>query len=588
MAEAVNVGKLVVTISGDSKELEAAAKRAGKSVQDISRDVQTAARRVVVSFADMARSMVPVVTAAALATAAVKAFFAALQNTTSLDHLSQATGISIERPSQLRNIALATGTDFEVLGRAAAQFGTRMAEALASPTSRGSQAMRALGIDVRDAAGNIRQLDDLLPALADRFSQFGDGSNKAAIAAALLGEEAGPKMVALLNRGRDALDELRAKLGTTFTTADAQKVRDYNQSMGNLQVAFEKLVKEIAIAATPAIEFLANRLTGAARGLEALNAASVRATERLHQNERAYTVETDRLRALKQEYDELLRRYRAGEGDTERLRRAIKTAAEMFNEQNARVKALARSLLDYHTIIKAIDATAAAVDFAPKKQPPALDPYALERQQVILQQLQERLIGTRDILDEVNFSWQAHGQLVQQTLDQIDKAHEQNFRREAARQQLQRQLRLQEQEGILQTASAAAAAITAIWPKQKGAAIASALINTGVAVTRALIGPPGPPWSFAIAALTAAQGLAQVAAIRSTNEDGSGGTAPVAGSTAATPPEPQQAPPGRSLMIQGIDPAQFYSGKQLEELIRNISTEVQNGATLISTRNLPI
>jgi hypothetical protein len=447
--------------------------------------------------------------------------------------------------------------------------------------------MRALGIDVRDAAGNIRQLDDLLPELADKFAQFGDGSNKAAIAAALFGEEAGPKMVALLNRGRNALDELRAKLGTTFTDKDAQKVRDYNQSMGNLQVAFEKLAKEIAIAATGPIQFLADRLTGAARGMEALNAASGRAATRLHENQQLYNVEKDRLVRLKQEYDELLRRYRQGEGDAERLRRAIKSAAEMFNEQNARVKALARSLIDYHRVIKAIDATAAAVDFKPKDQAPAFDPHALERQQVILQQLQERLTGTRDILDEVNFSWQAHGQLVEQTLAQIDKANEQNFRREAARQQLQRQLRLQEQQAILQVASTAAQAIMTIWPKQKGAAIAAAFINTAVGVTKALSELP-PPWNFAQAALVAAAGAAQIAQIRSTNSDGSGAGASPAPAAATAPAEPQQAPPGRSLMIQGIDPAQFYSGKQLEELIRNISTEVQNGATLISTRNLPI
>jgi hypothetical protein len=412
MAEAVNVGKLVVTISGDSKDLEATAKRVGKSVQDIGRDVQTAARRVVVSFSDMARSILPAATAAALATAAIRVFFAAVNQTTALDQLSQATGISVERLSQLRNIAIVTGVDFEALGRAAAQFGTRMAEALQSPTSRGSQAIRALGIDVRDAAGNIRQLDDLLPELADKFSQFGDGSNKAAIAAALFGEEAGPKMVALLNRGRNALDELRAKLGTTFTDKDAQKVREYNQSMGNLQVAFEKLAKEISIAATGPIQFLADRLTGAARGMEALNAASGRAATRLHQNEQLYNVEKDRLTNLKQQYDELLRRYRSGEGDVERLRRAIRTAAEMYNEQNARVKALARSLLDYHHVIKAIDATAAAVDFKPKGQAPAFDPYALERQQVVLQQLQKRLTGTRDILDEVNFPGRSMGGLL--------------------------------------------------------------------------------------------------------------------------------------------------------------------------------
>jgi hypothetical protein len=45
---------------------------------------------------------------------------------------------------------------------------------------------------------------------------------------------------------------------------------------------------------------------------------------------------------------------------------------------------------------------------------------------------------------------------------------------------------------------------------------------------------------------------------------------------------------GRALFIQGLDPAALFSGRQVEDLIRAINTEVQNGATLISTRNLPI
>jgi hypothetical protein len=97
-----------------------------------------------------------------------------------------------------------------------------------------------------------------------------------------------------------------------------------------------------------------------------------------------------------------------------------------------------------------------------------------------------------------------------------------------------------------------------------------------------------PPWNFAQAALVAAAGAAQIAQIRSTNSDGSGAGATPVAAAAAEPAQQQQAATGRALFIQGIDPAQVFSGRQLEELIRNINIEVQNGATLISTRNLPI
>jgi hypothetical protein len=134
---------------------------------------------------------------------------------------------------------------------------------------------------------------------------------------------------------------------------------------------------------------------------------------------------------------------------------------------------------------------------------------------------------------------------------------------------------------MLQTASTAAQAITALWPKQKGAAIAAAIINTGVGITRALT-TGFPPWNIAQAALIGAMGAAQIAQIRSTNEDGSGGV------TSPTAPAAAPESPATSLYIQGVDPGALYGGRQLEELIRNINAAVGNGVTLISTRNLPI
>ena len=133
----------------------------------------------------------------------------------------------------------------------------------------------------------------------------------------------------------------------------------------------------------------------------------------------------------------------------------------------------------------------------------------------------------------------------------------------------------------MQTATVLGQTISALWPKQKGAAIAQAIINTSVGIMRAFA-TLDPPFSFITAALIAAQGVAQIATIRSTNEDGSGGGAP----SVATAPE--QSVGGRSLTINGVDPAHVFSGMQVRGLIDQINDEVRNGATLISTGTLPI
>lgn len=582
MAEAVNVGKLVITISGDTKELEAAAKRIGKSLGDVRKDTQAAARTAVSSFRDMAQSILPAVSAATAVAFAMRSFFAVIEQTTSLDNLSQSTGITVQRLAELRAMALQTGIQFETLSQALTQFGPRMTEALAQPASRGSQAMRALGIDVRDAQGNIRSLDQLLPDLADRFSRFADGSNKAALAAALFGEEARPRLVPLLNRGKAGLDELRKTLGVTITQEDIDRARDYQKIVGQLQLAFESFFREITRAAGPALIDILSKLSQYINKVNDAREANLRDSQMAQAARGAYDAQAEAVRQALAQLENLqsarsrLRpdRYAAEE---ERLNKILEAQREKLNELGDALALLRSNPLP-------VEPTPPAAD---RPQAPALDPLAIEKAQFALDQLMERMLGERLLLDEMNFAWATHADRVAAATEKINAVHEEGFRRHRAIEQAKAALARQEQAAILNTATAAASAIDAIWPQQKGAAIASAVINTAVAVTRALSSAP-PPWNFAQAALVAAAGLAQIAQIRSTNKDGSGGGGGAStGGGTATPVAPEAANPGRAITIQGVDRAMWYSGAALEELIGAINVEVKNGATLISSGMRP-
>lgn len=566
MTTSVEVGGIVVRLLADAKQLEAALSKGSADLKKFGGEADKTGRQVKASADATTSAITGVVTrlggllaAYVSVSSAIQAFNNAMSNVTALDHLSQATGVGIERLSELRNIALAMGVDFDTLGRTLAQFGPRMNEALSSPTSRGSQALRALGVEVRDAQGNIRQLDELLPTLAERFSQFANGSNKAAISAALFGEEAGPKMLALLNKGKDGLEEIRRTLGSTYTAEDVERVRSYREALASLQVVFEKAVITIARFFDA---FMRHR--GAMPGAEG---EVERLTEAVRRQEM-------RVRSLSEVMDSSMRlRGRIAQGDKDAHERAQVTLEDL------------RGQLAAEQALAAMRESAYGQRQRQVQQAPAMDPFALEKAQIALDRIMERLSGQRDIFDSINLSWEEHSRVVQQALAQIDRTHEQGHRREAARHRLAMDQRRQEQQSILDTVTATANAITAIWPKQKGAAIAAAIINTAVGVTNAL--KQGvPPWNFAQAALIAAAGAAQIAQIRSTSETGGSSTA--APTPTAAPVEAQEAGPSRSLHIQGVDPASWFSGRQVEELIRSINTEVQNGATLISTRNLPI
>lgn len=109
----------------------------------------------------------------------------------------------------------------------------------------------------------------------------------------------------------------------------------------------------------------------------------------------------------------------------------------------------------------------------------------------------------------------------------------------------------------------------------KTAAIASALINTYEGITQALAKYP-PPLSYAYAAATAAQGFAQVAAIRSQSFGGGGTTGAVssAGAVQSTETSPRVA-----LQLVGSEGATF-SQTQVRDLINQINEAVEGGAII--------
>lgn len=200
----------------------------------------------------------------------------------------------------------------------------------------------------------------------------------------------------------------------------------------------------------------------------------------------------------------------------------------------------------------------------------------------------DRVEGSRTIFDELNFSWTNHAEIVEKAIEKIKLAYGDSVQSQIMQADVRRRLALQEQRQILETASLAAQTITALWPKQKGAAIAAAVINTGVGVTKALTGST-PPWNIIQAGLVAAMGAAQIASIRSTSLSGgsvsgvSGGTGGIA---QVQPQEATPIAPNRAVNIY-MPKGEFFSSDQMQKFIERLNEEVSQGATLISTKTAP-
>lgn len=114
-----------------------------------------------------------------------------------------------------------------------------------------ADAFKKLGIEAKNADGTLRDVDSILPELADAFANVADGTEKTAIAQELMGD-AGSRLIPLLNEGSAGLAEMRQEA----------------QSLG-------AVMSGDTLAASKAFEQTTKKLTGQLNGFKTIIGAAV-------------------------------------------------------------------------------------------------------------------------------------------------------------------------------------------------------------------------------------------------------------------------------------------------------------------------
>lgn len=113
-----------------------------------------------------------------------------------LDDAAEKTGASVESLSSILNTLRPSGATLGTVTDMAEKMVKAM-QGADKETAKAAEAFSALGIDTRDALGNLRPVDEVLGDVARALNRYEDGSNKTAIAQALLGK-AGAQYLPLL------------------------------------------------------------------------------------------------------------------------------------------------------------------------------------------------------------------------------------------------------------------------------------------------------------------------------------------------------------------------------------------------------
>ncbi len=239
-----------------------------KGLQDAANRLQTFASRVgkIGAAAGAAIGALGTVTAVAVRNT--------LTEIDKLTKMSRQLGVPVEHLSALKFAAEDSGVAIENLSSGMQTLATNMAKAASDAQSQVALAFDAIGVSVRDAAGNLRSSTEVMTEIADRFSKMQDGAAKTALALQLFGSS-GSGMITMLNQGRSGLEALTQEarnLGLVIDRQTGEAAERFNGTLSRLTIVNQGMWLQITKELLPAFESLAERLLQVARDGETVKA----------------------------------------------------------------------------------------------------------------------------------------------------------------------------------------------------------------------------------------------------------------------------------------------------------------------------
>jgi hypothetical protein len=240
-----DLAKLVVRLEAETSryqsELEKAKRQLGKFDSDVSKIASKIGKSIGVAIAGAATGIAY----------AVKQSIDAADE---LGNLSEKVGVGTEALSKLQYAAKLSDVSAEQLQQGLIKL-SKSATQAAAGTGESIDAFVALGVELKKSDRTLKGTDELFTELAQAFSQFEDGPEKAAAAMAIFGKS-GAELIPLLNQGEQGIksfgDELE-RLGGVVTPEAAANADEFNRNLDRLKGASAGVANQIATAFTPVL-----------------------------------------------------------------------------------------------------------------------------------------------------------------------------------------------------------------------------------------------------------------------------------------------------------------------------------------------
>lgn len=625
MSATASVGELFVRISGTSEGLIDAAQRGVAALAQMD--------------ASGGRLRVGIMTTSQIVTTGIIAMLGALdvavkKSVDKMEELgksAQQIGVTVEALSRLEFAARKAGVSADELSQGIKLFSRQAGEIRSAiePADAFALTLRNLGVSLTGSNGKVRETTAMLLNLADRFARMPDGVQKTRMAIELFGRS-GAEMIPFLNQGRDKIQEFMDasdRMGATIDKKATQSALRFNNSLRAISNAFDSVVKRAVQEFLPTMEDMAARLTASVRSADNMSLAFTGVQTVLKATAGTVEFVTGAFRVLLEHIGGATRIITslikgdflgAFEAFRETLSILPNLAIEQFRKLRVEVKTAAEGIIgDAQELGRVSGDVGKKVEMAfkpiEKTAKQAAEEFALFRR-VVMDGLTMGKSDVPTVMEALNAAFRkgkitleefdtaataALGWKRQEELDALDvtmskvgasmeekvRALERAWRAGAIRfhefSQTVRQVKEQEKQTMLDTASVAANAITTMFKDNKQASMGAAAINTAVGITKAL--SIGPPWGFIQAGLVAAAGAAQIAAISSASADGSGGSAGGGASSAASSAAAGGAPsgPSQTMYVSGFKSGELYTPEAVRSLMGKMIDLQRDGVQLV-------
>lgn len=191
---------------------------------------------------------------------------------------AQKIGMSTEKLSAYSYIAKMSGTDTDTLTNAVKKLNVNVVDA-ARGQGAAKDAFTALGIELKDQNGQLKDSDTIMREVSGRMSQFEDGAVKTALATDIFGK-AGADLIPMLNQGEAGFASLTAEaeqMGLILSTDAANAAGQFNDNIDRMKSSIAGAVNQVVAQMLPTFNQLAGDmakasmeggvLTGIANGL---------------------------------------------------------------------------------------------------------------------------------------------------------------------------------------------------------------------------------------------------------------------------------------------------------------------------------